>query len=622
MGDMPEFTDFESLYSHLEEAAQNYEHIHQIANLFQKLRDLKHKAEQLEESQKAQWEIDFFSFDVRRAKLSSMFSGTNENGEIFEYPSFDRFDDGVYDHLSDRLNTTTNPLLKSRYAHILWESPRRHVKYGTIAVQSYLELIKVYETKDKEAPTKHYGLRILSSIESAFVIACNTKQQLAEVKSEIIRLLKEFNLESSSSFALRMNLIRLMLKNKRRFPNENFVGVADICWQIAESLKASDNVHASIDMLELGNKVELKLGQEARDWRRQIAVNYETLMEEAIANSNLAAGTFCQYALQEYKRLKDKAKVSEIEKKYVEIKESQKLGKIETEIDLTEHVQACRDIADNIVKNAPPEIIEFLMFNKDILPKYEDMKIASEKHSEEFVVQHIIPMEVFDQNGNVAQHFSEDDEKEYFNILQQYTWDLELNKIYLINSIFFAAIRENKLSANELLTYLNTKSWFGKNLSRASYSSDEPITYNWLSLIAPAFHDYFLQLHYFFISQANPPSLVLAIDSLTLKIEGLFRDLCRFVGVTSFFQTTDTKGRTITREKDIHALLHEEKVKELFDADDLLFFKYLLVEKAGYNLRHRVAHSLMLFQEYGINYFHLLILAVLKLGKYDFTKAK
>jgi hypothetical protein len=83
--------------------------------------------------------------------------------------------------------------------------------------------------------------------------------------------------------------------------------------------------------------------------------------------------------------------------------------------------------------------------------------------------------------------------------------------------------------------------------------------------------------------------------------------------------TQDNKGRNITREKDIHALLYEDQIKKLFDADDLLFFRFLLVEQAGYNLRHRIAHSLMLFQEYNVNYMHLLMLALLKLGKYDFT---
>jgi len=52
----------------------------------------------------------------------------------------------------------------------------------------------------------------------------------------------------------------------------------------------------------------------------------------------------------------------------------------------------------------------------------------------------------------------------------------------------------------------------------------------------------------------------------------------------------------------------------------LLLFKFLLVEKAGYNLRHKVAHSLILFQEYNIDIMHLLIIALLKLGNISISK--
>ncbi len=126
-----------------------------------------------------------------------------------------------------------------------------------------------------------------------------------------------------------------------------------------------------------------------------------------------------------------------------------------------------------------------------------------------------------------------------------------------------------------------------------------------------------MQCH--FTNQKYSPNLVLSIDSLTLKIEGLIRDICQLSGVTTFYMREDSKGRNIEREKDLNALLREERIKELFDEDDLLFFKFLLVEKAGYNLRHKVAHSLMLFQEYNINYMHLLILTLLRLAKYDFV---
>jgi hypothetical protein len=100
----------------------------------------------------------------------------------------------------------------------------------------------------------------------------------------------------------------------------------------------------------------------------------------------------------------------------------------------------------------------------------------------------------------------------------------------------------------------------------------------------------------------------------------LFRDICQLKGIPTFYSGKDVKGRNISKEKDIHALLYEDAVKELFSEDDMLFFKFLLVEKAGYNLRHRVAHSLLLFQEYGIEHFYLLLLALLRLGKYDFAE--
>ena len=85
-------------------------------------------------------------------------------------------------------------------------------------------------------------------------------------------------------------------------------------------------------------------------------------------------------------------------------------------------------------------------------------------------------------------------------------------------------------------------------------------------------------------------------------------------------ESKDKKGRNIVREKDINWLLREVPVKSLFDEDDLLFFKYVLVEKAGFNLRHKIAHCLMDYRGYDILNMHLLILVLLRLGRYDFVK--
>jgi len=615
---MENLTDLKSLYQHLEKNATAYKSSYQIGDLFQKLRDLKYKENNSDEAEKAQWEVDFFNFMVKEGKLKPLFTWTNDKGEVVEYPTLNRFNDKTYQYLTERLDSTSNPLLKARYSHILWHSPKKHTKYAKIAVDSYLKLIKIYEEKDMKEPQEHYGLDVLDTIKNAYSIACQVKYKVDKVKSELRRLVITFNFKSSSSFALRANLIELMLKDKSRFLKKDFLGFEKICWQISESLTESGNIHGAINMLELGEEVDRKIGKRTHNWRKQIAQSYETLMKQAEKGNNLVSLTFCQYALENYKKLKDKDKINELEKKYSELKNSVKLTEFKIEIGLTEHIKMCKEYAEKVVRNDPDKIIKLLMLDKNLLPKYKDVEKAAVKLSEKFILQHLLPIEIIDQNGHPVQHFSDKEEKKYYSILQQYGWELSYNKIYLINEIFFAAIRENKLSVNILLRFLIKHSWFGKNVSKKSVN--RTIEYNWLNLIAPSLNEYFLQMKYHFANPNYLPNLVLSIDSLTLKTEGLIRDICKFSGVATFSMIKDSKGRNISKEKDIHALLYAEPVKKLFDQDDLLFFKFLLVEKAGYNLRNKIAHSLMLFQEYDFSYMHLLILALLRLGKYDFVR--
>ena len=121
-------------------------------------------------------------------------------------------------------------------------------------------------------------------------------------------------------------------------------------------------------------------------------------------------------------------------------------------------------------------------------------------------------------------------------------------------------------------------------------------------------------------SREYRPNFVVTIDSLVLKIEGLLRDICRLSGGTTSYSARDSKDRTVEREKDIHMLLYDPQVVKLIGFDDLLFLRFLLVEKAGYNLRHRVAHALLLPGQYAFDYANLLVLALLRLAKYDFRQ--
>lgn len=614
-GKMESF-DLESAYNHLEERALDYKYLHQIAGIFQKVRDEMHRSQNVEEEKKAQWEIDVFNFSIKENKVHPLYTMTNDKGEEVKYPTYDRFDDSTYDYIIKRLNSTSHPLLKARYAHVLWFSPKKHGKYAQIGIDAYLELIKLYSEKDKARPQEHFGLDTVDATKNAFFLSLNSndEKRLNRAKSEIKRLIFNFNSKSSSFFALRKSLISLMLSQKNTFSKDDFVGIGEMCYKFAEILEDS---HKAITMLELGENIDEKLGISRHNWKKSIAERYEKMMKSTQETNKFVAIEFCQDALKYYRQLKDAKKIEELEKIYDELKDKVEFKEFKKELNLEPYIKDCEKKARKIAQHSSEEIFSLLMMDKNLLPKYSEMKTFAEKTLKEHPIQGIFPIVIFDERGHNVEHFSSKEEIVYYQTLQQYQLYLENQYLPLINAIILEALKEKKMTFGSLMVFFQKHSWLGKPLKKRIQNRE--IDYNWINLLAPSLFEYFTQMEYL-IASGTYPTLVLSIDSLVLKIEGLLRDLCNYSGITTFFQKEDKQGRTIYREKDLNALLHEEKMKELFDEDDLLFFRYVLVEKAGYNLRHKIAHSLILFGEYQINYIHLLILALLKIGKFVFSK--
>lgn len=76
------------------------------------------------------------------------------------------------------------------------------------------------------------------------------------------------------------------------------------------------------------------------------------------------------------------------------------------------------------------------------------------------------------------------------------------------------------------------------------------------------------------------------------------------------------------REMYIEELLEIEEMKKYFDENDMLLFRYIFVSKNGLNLRNNIAHSFLQFNDYRIEYMLLLIMALLRLGKYTVDTSK
>lgn len=611
-----EFSELDELYNYLEEHAGDHKYPHQISKLFQKIRDLKHKAGKSDEVEKAQWEIDCFNYFIKNGELEPFFSGTDDKGHPYEYPDKSKISETELGYIEKRLETTANPILKARYSHILWCSNRKHSKYAKAAIDSYLELIKLYEEKDKNDQKSFYGLDVINSMKEASMLAFKIKYKVDNVRTEIIRLVKDFNFESKSAFRVKLELIRYMIEGKDNFPSESFNGLAVICRDLAHKFFKEGGFHNAIDIFKIGEQVDSKLGLKTHDWNRSIAESYEGLINQR-NESDPAVISFCQDAIEYYRKIGDKNKIQELEKKYEYFKGKVHFGTFSQDINLTEFVNQCKEIAQKLCTEKSEKIILVLTLNKDLLPKRKDMEKNAEESSKKTVFLSTISAVITDQRGHTAEHFSTEDEKRYHGILQQYHYSMQLEKQILIDQIFIESVKNNKLNIDIVMSHFEKNSWYGKNITKSVPGGT--ITYNWLNLVAPSVNDYFIRMQIYFSESTYVPNFILAMDSLVLKIEGLVRDICVFSGITTFYQTKDKQGRSIVREKDINWLLREIP-ENLFDEDDLLFFKFVLVEQAGFNLRHKIAHCLIDYSEYHMEYMHLLLLVLFRLGKYDFVK--
>ena len=599
---MSEFNTLESLYKYVEESYLIDDKCYEIIDLFKKFRDAKHEANNTEASEKAQWEIHFLSFYLVEGEIRPDVERYYESGQVSAYLTLELFDDKVYAYLRTRLDVTRHPKLKARYAQILWCSPvTKHHNFAKIAIDSYLEHLAKYEHSG--AKDSFFSHEICEVVKNAYGIGLHSKYEIDQLKLELLRFINKFS--SDEPFSVR-NLIGYMLETKKGFRKEDFEGLENICWQIAESF--SNDAHTAISFLRLGEKVEQKLENQSHRWIRRIAQHNEAQMT-LFENAPEIALIFCMKAIQDYKQVSDSVKQKALEERYSEFKKSTKYHTIKAEFDIKDFLIATQDYAREFVKKATSEdIIRVLFSDKILLPTKSEVESSARESMKMSPTLHLLPKVITDRNNNVVQHFDTPDELMYHSLLENYKLQLETSNIHRINAILLEAISERKLTIRSLLSCLNKLCWYGK-------------LPNWVQLIAPALNEYFEQIDFYLAyPERNQPNFVLCLDSLTLKIEGLFRELCHLSRVNTTYHRQDHAGREIAREKDIEVLLREEAIQQLFDEDDLLFFKFLLVEKCGYNLRHDIAHTLLPFNQYHFNYMNLMILALLRLGKYDFAQ--
>lgn len=104
-------------------------------------------------------------------------------------------------------------------------------------------------------------------------------------------------------------------------------------------------------------------------------------------------------------------------------------------------------------------------------------------------------------------------------------------------------------------------------------------------------------------------------------MEGMVRDFLQILGSTTTESKQKRKQITI-ESRSLDKLLEDKLLADYLGEDDVFLIKYILTEKGGWNLRADVAHALLSPKEYTVAQFHLLILIVLRLSKFQIAPAE
>lgn len=613
--DINQFYTIDGVYTFVDKNAYNLERNWDLTDLWVKFRN---KTTSEDEKKKAQWEIDCFSFEIKGDRVFSQNYSTSSNtGKAKFYPDLNEFQKEVIEYVIQRVETSSNPLLKARYAHLLWKCPIgiKHNKFAEIAVENYIKAIDEYCDQWKNVKHKETPLQVGKLYETLLAVSNDLKTNLEPVK----RLTHKLLFSSTFEFYTKHRILNDMLLYSKLFKPDDFENTLSIIeHEVNKNKTKSDDLSLVHYHIPTAIKIANKTKTDIKRWHNETGLAYLRIAEtETEQDSFWLKLDYYSSAIKAFTLAGNSMKKTEAEILYSKLKPKVKLPTIRIDFDeekqklFQEFQDYIKNKAENIIKQKPEDVYRTIS-RGSFFPKYADVIRASENKENSFLS--FVTTIHFDKNKNISK--KQKDTEQEKNTYETYNYHMIMCVLPYLRYILIPGIKSGNLTFENFIEFIATKSWIGK-LHLKYDLGDEGKSINWIGLLSPSIIEFFTQIQGWVNSKYYKPSFVLCVDSLTIKFEGLLRDFCERMSIPT--SVSRQKGM---QEAYIHNILANETIKKFFDEDDLLFFNYLFSSDSGLNLRNNVAHCFYDYEEYHHDQMFLLIAALLRLAKYDYSDNK
>jgi len=523
----------------------------------------------------------------------------------FIQQKFNDSKDFVKAYLNERILTTNNNLLKGKYNHFLYCLTKNN-QYGKQAIEEYQKTLLLYLASPNQE-------KIYLNFEDILSITINLtksiKYKTEEVKNQVHGYLTDQNVYDR----IKTSVIKLLSENTL-FKVEEIGYIPELCCDLAKK----ESKHRFIEInLQLGLKIARKLKN--TEIQRTIYkllgdneyknIKYYDGKPESLLIPHQNRSTYIKIILY-YKNAHNKKKcdkailehnANKINCKFLKIKGFNKNENVE------ERQKVLEELFLSIVSSSTREICNQLI-SGDKLPFISDIYLNkyAEENKNNIINESFNPISI-DINNN-----GKNEDKEGHLKSKYYLLNLSL-PIYFAFDVITEGFATKKLSYNKILKVLCSNSFFGKELKFVR--DEQELTYTWFSTIDIGLKSFCEQ--YSLLLKNKQPDWRISIDFLSLKFEGILRDIVDLSG--GVITEVDIYGNAT--DKLLDDLLVSSSIIDVFSKDDINLFHYTFTSR-GYNIRNDVAHSFYKPQDY--NWFKALLvfLCILRLAKFNYIKCK
>jgi len=516
---------------------------------------------------------------------------------------FKEYKDSVIEYLNERIETTRNYLLKARYNHFLYCLTRNN-QYGNQAIEEYQRTLLLYINNTKQ---ENIYLNFQDVFEIIISLTKSTKYKTEELKEQVHNYLKDFKIHGRIKTYIIDSISETIL-----FKVKELDYIPELCCALAKK----EIKHRFIKInLQLGLGIARKL----ENTIMQRTIN-ELLGDNEYKNIKPYDGKPESMLIPHqnrsvYKKIilyyKNAHNVEKQDKAILEYNANKRnckwpkinvIGKAENE---EEKQKMLEEVFYSIIDSSTQNIIYQLVFgNKLLFISDESLEKHADENKNRILFQEF-DLSCIDLNNNEKSEKVRD-----FLRFELYYKCLPI-PVNLAFNIIITSSEAKKLSYKNMAKVLCSDLFFGQELFVTRNGHNLP--YNWFSMIDIGLKSFFEQCS--LLIKNKQPDWRFSIDFLSLKFEGILRDMVGLIdGVIT---KVDKDGNTTDMLLD--DLLRSDSIKKVFNKDDINLFQYTFTSK-GCNIRNYVAHSFYKPQDYTRFNTVLVLLCVLRLAKFNYTR--